>query len=204
MDQGHWIRKRRGTWIIAVPPEVRDLLGVTHRARLYWTVRRSGEAILSMKAKPQEGRTPVRQLARDLAAARLEIKAIAQRDAMRDRGMYAEGYSHGYIQAYERLVSPDGPSAERGHRRARYRWAFPTAAQVSDPKQLGPRPAPDRPRQNSRTRRAQREAREELASRAVETIPAPLLSSPSESSGELTRRGGEPQVSHSEPTEQGP
>ncbi len=182
MEQGHWIRKRRGTWIIAVPPEVRDLLGVTHRARLYWTVRRSGEAILSMKAKPQEGRTPVRQLARDLAAARLEIKAIAQRDALRDRGMYAEGYSHGYVQAYERLVSPDGPSAERGHRRARYRW----------------------PRQNSRTRRAQREAREELAGRAVETITPPLLSSPSDQSGELTRRGGEPQVSHSEPIEQEP
>ena len=158
MRDGHWIRKRRGTWIIAVPPEVRDMLGVAHRVRLYWSVARRGEAILATSRKRQEGRPPIRKLAQELASARAEIAAIQQRDATRDRGMYAEGFAHGYLQAYERLIAPDGPSAERGRRRAAWRWAFPDAAYLTDPKQLAPRPAPSRPRVNARTRQTKRNA----------------------------------------------
>src|SRR3990170_7360671 len=112
MPEGHWIRKRRGTWIIAVPPEVRKLLGVTHRVRLYWTARRSGEAVLAPKEKPQEGQPPVRRLTRELAAVTAELEGARTRDALRDRGMYAEGFAHGYLQAYERLIRPHGRSAE--------------------------------------------------------------------------------------------
>lgn len=158
LEEGHWIRKRRGTWIIAVPPEARDMLRVSHRMKLYWQPRRTGEVVLARTAKPKEGRLPTRQLARELAQARQEIAAIRQRDATRDRGMYAEGFAHGYLQAYERLMAPDGPSAERGRRRSMYRWAYPDAAYLTDPKQLAPRPAPSRPRVNARTRRAKRDA----------------------------------------------
>jgi hypothetical protein len=176
LDQGHWIRKRRGTWIIAVPPEVRDMLGVTHRARLYWDVRRHGEAVLAVDRKPKEGRPPVRQLARELAAARKEIDAIRHRDERRDRGMYAEGFAHGYLQAYERLMQPDGPSAERGHRRQLYRWAYPDAAREVDPKQVAPRPRPGRPRLNARSRRAKHDAeawRHVEVAGSIDQLPPP-------------------------------
>ena len=158
MERGHWIRKKRGTWIIAVPPEVRDMLAVTHRRLLYWSVARKGEAILAANRKRQEGRPPIRQLARELATLRAQLAAVEHRDALRDRGMYAEGFAHGYLQAYERLMAPAGPSAERGRRRALYRWAYPDAAYLTDPKQLAPRPAPAPPRYNARTRRAKRDA----------------------------------------------
>lgn len=180
MVDGHWIRKRRGTWIIAVPPEVRRLLGVTHRMRLYWTARQSGEAILAAKAKPKDGRLPVRQMARELMLAREEIAAIQQRDALRDRGMYAEGFAHGYLQARARLDMPGGASAERGHRRSMWRWAFPEAALLEDPKQAGPRQAPSAPRLNARARRARRAVRPGRAApaRPVEVVEAPALVTP--------------------------
>jgi hypothetical protein len=165
MDAGHWIRKRRGTWIIAVPPEVRDLLGVTQRMRLYWQVRRHGEAVLSDSLKAKEGRPPVRQLARELAAVRAELGGARTRDALRDRGMYAEGFAHGYVQAYERLIRPHGHSAEEGRRRELWARSFPEAFTEQYPKQISPRPAPSKPRQNARRRRSQR----------VETVPAAVL-----------------------------
>lgn len=202
LDEGHWIRKKGGGWLIAVPPEVRHALGVTARRRLYWIITRGGEALLSEKAERIGGRPPTRQLLRELDAARKEIGAIRQRDSTRDRGMYAEGFAHGYLQAYERLIAPDGPSAERGRRRAAYRWAFPDAAYLTDPKQLAPRPAPSPPRMNARTRRAKRDA--QLARRGVEAhsldhYPAPSPSpSPGASEGGADTSGGEvPQVSHS-------
>lgn len=165
MEAGHWIRKRRGTWIIAVPREVRDFLGVTHRMRLYWQVRRHGEAVLADSRKPKEGRPPVAQLARELAAVRAELEGARTRDALRDRGMYAEGFAHGYLQAYERLLRPHGHSAEEGRRRELWAQAFPGAYDQAYPKQIGPRPAPSKPRQNARRRRAQR----------VETVSTPVL-----------------------------
>lgn len=176
MPDAHWIRKKRGTWIIAVPPHVRKLLGVTHRMQLYWHIARKGEAVLAVGPQRLEGQPPIRQLTRELAAKTAEVDAIRHRDETRDRGMYAEGFAHGYIQAYERLVTPHGPSAERGHRRARYRWAHPNAAQLVDPKQAAPRPAPDAPRPNARTRRAKRDAREPV--REVEEVAAPVLEAP--------------------------
>jgi hypothetical protein len=158
LDEGHWIRKKGGGWLIGVPPEARRALKVTARRRLYWIITRAGEVVLSERAERVGGRPATRQLLRELEQLRKELDAIHQRDALRDRGMYAEGFAHGYLQAYERLIAPDGPSAERGRRRAAYRWAFPDAAYLTDPKQLGPRPAPSRPRVNARTRRAKRDA----------------------------------------------
>lgn len=177
MVDGHWIRKRRGTWIIAVPPEVRRLLGVTHRMRLYWTMRQDGEAVLAAKAKPKDGRLPVRKMARELMMARAEIAAIRERDALRDRGVYAEGFAHGYLQARARLDMPGGPSAERGYRRSLWRWAFPEAASVEDAKQVAPRPAPSAPRLNARTRRRVRVTRDGTLqpARLVEVVEAPVL-----------------------------
>jgi hypothetical protein len=165
MDAGHWIRKKGGGWFIAVPREVRDFLGVTHRMRLYWQVRRHGEAVLADSRKPKEGRPPVAELARELAAVRAELEGARTRDALRDRGMYAEGFAHGYLQAYERLLRPHGHSAEEGRRRELWARAFPEAYAAQYPKQIGPRPAPSKPRQNARRRRSQR----------VEVVAAPVL-----------------------------
>jgi len=177
MDAGHWIRKKGGGWLIGVPPEVRSALGVTHRRRLYWVLTRAGEVVLAENRKRSTGRQPTRLLARELAAARKEIDAIHQRDARRDRQLYAEGFAHGYMQSYERLVTPTGPSAERGYRRSLYRWAFRDAAQETDPKQSAPRAAPSRGRPNATTRRARRDARAvaPMPARPVEVVDAPVL-----------------------------
>lgn len=181
LGDGHWIRKRRGTWIIAVPPEVRRLLGITHRQKLWWSARRSGEAVLALSAKPKEGRLPVRQMARELVEARAEIASIRKRDELRDRSLYAEGFAHGYLQARARLDMPGGASAKRGHRREMWRWAFPETASVEDPKQVAPRPAPSAPRMNARTRRAKRDAeawhRIETA-RGPDSLPLPSAPPP--------------------------
>lgn len=165
MNEGRWARKKGSKWIIALPPEVRAWLGISHKTRLYWHCARGKEAALTVGPARVGGRAAVAQLTRDLAAARSEIDAVRRRDDSRDRSMYAEGFAHGYLQAYERLVTPTGPSAERGRRRSLYRWAFPLAAGVVDPKQVGPRPAPSKPRMNARTRRAKK----------VETVVAPVL-----------------------------
>src|SRR5262245_21696583 len=125
MREGHWIRKKRGTWIIAVPPEVRKLLGVTHRQRCYWLLTRQGEAVLAAKRLRSEGQPPLRRLTRELAVPTAEIEAVRKRDALRDRSCYAEGFAHGYLQAYERLHSPGGPSAERAWRRRLWAFTFP-------------------------------------------------------------------------------
>ncbi len=196
VEVGHWIRKKRGTWIIAVPPEIRRLLGVTHRMLLYWHHARTGEAVLAPLPERIQGRTTPRRLARELMEARGEIEAIRHRDELRDRSMYAEGFAHGYLQARARLDMPGGPSAERGHRRSMWSWAFPEAASVEDPKQLAPRPAPARPRMNARTRRAKRDER--LARRAVETYQLP---SPGETSPEPapTRTGADAATAEAAP-----
>ncbi len=165
MAPGHWIRKRRGTWIIAVPPEVRRLLGVNHRMRLYWSVRRPGVALLATNARPKKGSLGVRELARELAAVRAELVGARTRGALRDRGMYAEGFANGYIQAYERFLHPHGHSAQVGRRRRR--WASPdhpaTASGVLN--RNGSTPEPSEPRQNARRRRSQR----------VEVVATPVL-----------------------------
>lgn len=163
-------RRRGGGWIIALPGEVRRWLRITHRSAVYWHVTRGGEAVLTTSATRKAGRPEVTRLARELAANRLEIEDIRKRDEARDRGMYAEGFAHGYLQAYERLNTPDGPSAERGRRRKLWRWAYPDAAYLTDPKQLAPRAAPSAPRMNARTRRAKRDA---AAWRGAETVPGP-------------------------------
>jgi hypothetical protein len=181
LDEGHWIRKKGGGWLISVPPEVRERLRVTSRMRLYWIITRRGEVFLSAKPERIGGRPPVQRLMRDLAAVQRELAHVHIRDATRDRGMYAEGFAHGYTQCYERMMQPDGPSAERGRRRALYRWAFPGAAYLTDPKQVGPRPAPSRPRVNARTRRAKRDAetwRRGVEAHSLDHYPAPDPSDP--------------------------
>jgi hypothetical protein len=177
MDTGRTIRKRGSGWIIAVPSQVRRWLAISHRVQLYWHCARRGEAVLTIEPARRAGRPEVTRLTRELDAARREIEAIKQRDERRDRGMYAEGYAHGYVQAYERLVVPWGASAERGHRRSLYRWAHRTAADVDDPKQVGPIPAPEAGRPNARTRRARRDRRhaERVAVvGSVDALPSPV------------------------------
>jgi len=171
MDHSRWVRKKGGGWIIAVPAEVRDWFRISHHVKLYWHMVRRGEAVLTLAPARKAGAPDMTRVTRELAAARAEIAAIQRRDELRDRSMYAEGFAHGYVQATARLTMPDGPSAERGHRRKMWRWAFPEAASVEDPKQLAPRPAPARSRMNARTRRAKRDER--LARRAVETYQLP-------------------------------
>jgi hypothetical protein len=168
---GHWIRQRRGTWIIAVPPEVRQVLGVTHRARLYWLLSRKGQAVLCASREFAEGQPPLRRLTRELAAAQAEIQGIRERDARRDRGQYAEGYAHGYLKAYVLLSTPGGVAIEAGERARAYYLAFPEAAKIVYPKQVGPPPAPSKPRLNARTRRARRDARADVAAAATDPQP---------------------------------
>lgn len=171
MSEGRWLRKKGGGWIIAVPAEVRDWLRISHHVKLYWHMARRGEAVLTVATARKAGAPDTTRVTRELAEARAEISAIKRRDELRDRSMYAAGFAHGYVQAKERLLTPDGPSAERGLRRRMWRWAFPEAASVEDPKQSAPRPAPARPRYNARTRRAKRD--EQRARRAVETYQLP-------------------------------
>jgi hypothetical protein len=157
MADGHWIRKKGGGWFIAVPREVRDFLAVTHRMRLYWQVRRHGEAVLASSRKPKEGQPPIAALARELAAVRLELEGVRTRDALRDRGMYAEGYAHGYAQAYARALLPHGRSAKEGRRREVWARVFPVGfaeAYLEQPERL---PASTTPRMNARRRRSLRE-----------------------------------------------
>lgn len=181
MDDTRWLRKKGRKWIITVPPEVREWLGVTHRRALHWHLSRRGEAVLSAEAVRPGGRPGVSDLVREIASLRAQLAAVQQRDERRDRGMYAEGHTHGYLQAYERLMHPDGPSAERGRRRAMFRWAFPDAAYLTDPKQMGPRPAPSRPRLNARTRRAKRDAAAERRGVEAHSLDHYPLPSPSPS-----------------------
>ena len=47
MDDARWIRKKGRKWIITVPPEVREWLGVTHRRGLFWHLTRRDEAVIS-------------------------------------------------------------------------------------------------------------------------------------------------------------
>jgi hypothetical protein len=171
-----YARKKGRAWVVTLPPELREHLGITHRIPLFWHYPRRGEAVLALDAERKAGAPLRSDLLRELAEARAQIEAIRRRDEARDRSMYAEGFAHGYMQSYERLVTPHGPSAERGHRRSMYRWAFPKAAQLAEPKQSAPRAAPSKPRPNARTRRAKRDTAPDA--RHVETVSAPVLDAP--------------------------
>lgn len=189
-------RKRGGGWIIAIPAEVRRWLRITNRAAVFWHLGREREAIITTSGQRKAGRPEVTRITRELAAARNEIDAIRRRDEYRDRGLYAEGYTHGYIQAQEQLMHPTGPSAERSRRLRLRRAAFPDATYLTDPKQVAPRPGPSRPRMNARTRRAKRDA--VAPARAVEAHSIDHYPEPSPSpevagsTGEAVAPGAEP------------
>lgn len=196
MSDGHWIRKKLGSWIIAVPPEVRKLLGVTHRTRLHWHLSRKGEAVLASGRARKEGHPPIRQLTRELATAHAEIKAIRDRDALRDRGQYAEGYAHGYLKAYSLLMMGDGAAVEAGERARRFFQAFPDAASLTLPKQVGPRPAPSKPRPNARRRRAQRVEVARAPILGPEDSPPPTFDPFPSSGGAVASGAASPQATH--------
>jgi hypothetical protein len=113
--------------VVAIPPHMREHLGVDRGQPLYWHKVRGAEAVLSMKPERKGGRPEGLQLEHELAVARREIARLRQRNEARDRTMYAEGYNVGYLQCQERLTAPGGRSSERQRRRRIYFYTFPEA-----------------------------------------------------------------------------
>jgi hypothetical protein len=128
MLDGHWARRKGSGWLIALPPEVRHHLGVTHKIKLYWNLARLKEAALTTTPGRRAGRPNVTAMARELAQARETIESLKRRNEYRDRTLYAEGYAQGAIQARERLMHPTGPSARRGQRRRHWSIKRPVEA----------------------------------------------------------------------------
>jgi hypothetical protein len=179
-EQRHLFRVGRSL-VVALPLSVRLRLGVDRGQAVYWHTTRKGEAVLSPHEKRGGGHPEGLSLQRQLISARAEVARLVQRNEARDRTMYAEGYNVGYVQAQERFTNPKGESAEWQRRRWIYAYAFPEG-----------RSAPVAGRKRGRPR-----------GRKVETIPVPILSPPKSSEGADTSGGEAPQVSHSEPIQQG-
>ena len=147
---------RKKQQLVALPARLREHLDLSPGQAVYWHIATKGQAILTVSGRVRAGRPRDDADCPSCGARQEEIARLRARDVMRDRALYAEGHSAGYMQAHARLTDPQGPSATRGvyHR-----------AQAA---------ARDKPKR--RHRRAQ------LAQRQVEGIPTPVLAPPSGSS----------------------
>jgi hypothetical protein len=140
-EQRHVFRLSRSL-VVAIPPQVREHLGIDRGQAVYWHLARGGEAVITARAQRIGGRPEGLALERKLIAVEAELLRLRQRNEARDRTMYAEGWNAGAITTETRLMGPDGPSARRAHRRMFYRHVFRDAT-----------PAPPKPprRRSART-----------------------------------------------------
>jgi hypothetical protein len=148
---------RKGSHLVAIPARVRDHLKVHAGAPVYWRVTRKGEAVLSRTERPARGPERAGVECPSCAAYEKHIARLhAQWDAQKLH-VYGMGYSARALDEIARRENPNTP------------W-------VHEQRDL------DRRWRTTRSRSARRKDARAQRPR-VETIPAPSLSSPSESTG---------------------
>lgn len=152
---GRRITRRKGQQLVALPPEVRDRLGVIPGQWLYFHLGRKGECVISTSPARAGGQPPTASLERDLQAARERVAYLEKRIEGGSLATLREGAAQGVLQALKAMDYPGGTLFEIGRTLDDIRAA------------LGLTP---------RLRRARR-ARE--AKRPTETAPAPVLEAPS-------------------------
>ncbi|HMH76276.1 MAG TPA: hypothetical protein VK547_06590 [Candidatus Udaeobacter sp.] len=76
MGQERQMRKVGHSWVVAVPPRVREHLGVKHAQHLHWHLTGPKEAVLSPNAQRVGGKPPGLALASDLDGARRRITQL--------------------------------------------------------------------------------------------------------------------------------
>ena len=118
--------------VVVIPPAIAKVLGARRGHAVYWHTTRKGEAILAVGPLRKLGRPEVHPIEEELEDALHEIELLRRRSAERDRGLYAEGYNLGYLDAQERLTKPSGRRSEKLRRRQLYRYTFPEAAKAQD------------------------------------------------------------------------
>lgn len=89
--------------VVALPPRVREHLGVHIGDAVHWHLVRGQEAVLSVKAERVGGRPEGLALTRQLEAARTEIERLRRRLAVRPLRVLHEGVGVGVHQAMESL-----------------------------------------------------------------------------------------------------
>ena len=174
--------KHGDSLVVALPARIREHLRLGPGREVYWHITRGKEVVLALTSKRPGGHPEGIALQKQVIELERELARLRRKSAARPERVMNLGIAHGWSQAmrvnreeFDLVHWLDGRLTEILER-------IPFRRRAGRGSQLAP--APDR--------------------RKVETITPALLSSPSESSGEPTRRGDEPQVSHSEPIEQGP
>lgn len=153
---GRRVARRKGQQLVALPPEVRDRLGVIPGQWLYFHLGRKGECVISTSPHRAGGQPPTASLERDLQAARARVAYLEKRIEGGSLATLREGAAQGVLQALRAMDYPGGTLFEIGRALDDIRAA------------LGLSP---------RRRRARRVR---APARAVETAPAPVLAAPVE------------------------
>jgi bifunctional DNA-binding transcriptional regulator/antitoxin component of YhaV-PrlF toxin-antitoxin module len=164
---------RKGQLLLAVPAEVRKLLGVGVGSGVYWHVTRKGEAVVATRPTRGAGRGFDPDQARELERARQELVKLRARVTARPLRVFNEGYAQGRQAHMGELVKLT--AAQRvllAELRELADVVAQLAAWVRAPGALrGPRRRRSRP---------------------VEPVPAPVLSAPGAAAGAGTEGDAAP------------
>lgn len=119
---------RKDQRLVALPSKVQAHLGLVAGQAVYWHIAQKGRVILTATGHVLGGRPSPSADCPNCVVMNQEIARLRARDVLRERTLYAEGYSAGCIAVYERLRHPGGPSATREQQRRHAALGLPDNA----------------------------------------------------------------------------
>jgi hypothetical protein len=87
---GRRVSKRKGQQLVALPPELRERLGVIPGQWLYFHLGRKGEAVLSTSPARAGGKPPTASLEADLERARARIDQLQRKLVAQPAALFTE------------------------------------------------------------------------------------------------------------------
>jgi antitoxin component of MazEF toxin-antitoxin module len=103
MPEQRYVYRVGTSHVVALPPRVREHLGILAGDSVHWHLVRGKEAVLSTKAQREGGRPEGLALTRQLEATRTELERLRRRVAARPLRVMHEGVGIGVHQAMESL-----------------------------------------------------------------------------------------------------
>src|SRR6266851_9854864 len=172
---------RKNQWLVALPAELRRHLSLVPVALVWWHIGRKGLATLTVSGHLRGGKPRGEEDCPACSKYRAELERLRHELREGDAALPGQYWRQGYMRAL----------GDVGSVHAEVKLALVLLKQLLQE---------SRERQQHESRSSvQRPPRR----RAVQTMPAPILSPPEELGGADTSGGEAPQVSHSETTPQG-
>lgn len=108
MPEQRRVRRVGNSWVIALPHVVREHLDVTHEGNLYWHLSAHREVVLTPNPRRIGGRPIVKEIERELDAARARIRELQARVRGKPSADYRELANQAIQQALRAMALPGG------------------------------------------------------------------------------------------------